>query len=274
MTKTLYLFILAALISCAAEKPQAAAAKNNNEPAATTQTTASTQAEQKVTVHPEHSDQPRDKVSIRNEQAIKESLKITLINKETGELRLARPDEIDLEIKEGERFNLVPEDPNKQVHIQELNLRDANGKKVKINLDRVTLIEYWNEDAMGTNQFWGKMREFEKKYADSDEIQILSIYHNPVYSGRETVAFGNQVVKRFEQPKNLYFDTLAVLPDQMYVPGGVSYLLIDHRRQMTHAGRGGFPACEQVFEAVDNALKFQRAVNPVETVTVNGVPNQ
>lgn len=216
----------------------------------------------------------KDKVSIQNEKAIKESLNITLVNKDTGETRPARADEIELTIQEGDRFNLVPSKPEQQVHIQKLSLRDAQGRKVDILLDKVTLIEYWNEDSMETNQFWGKMREFERKYAGSNEIQILSIYHNPVYGGRELVSYGTQMVKKYESPQNLYFDTLAMLPDNMYVPGGVSYLLIDHRRQLTHAGRGGFPACQQVFDAVDNALRFQRAMDPNQSVSVETVPNQ
>ncbi len=217
---------------------------------------------------------PKDRVSIQNEKAIKESLNITLVNKETGETRLARPDEIELDIKEGERFTLLPLKPERQIHLEKLKLRNAQGEKVEVPLNKVTLIEYWNEDSMETNQFWGKMREFERKYAGSDEIQLLSIYHNPVYGAREVVSYGNQIVKKYQAPQNLYFDALAALPDEMYVPGGVSYLLIDHRRQMTHAGRGGFPACEQVFDAVDNALRFQRAMDPDKQVAVETDPNQ
>lgn len=263
MTKLFTIILFAALFACAAEQPVSTEG----------QQTASKQTEPKTTVVPGR-DGPRDKVSLKNEKAVKESLKIQLVNKETGEIRYATPDEIELTIKEGERYTLIPESPEKQVHHEQLELRNSDGEKVAVKLDRVTLIEYWNEDAMGSNQFWSKMRDFERKYADNPQIQILSIYHNPVYSGREAIAYGNQIVKKYELPKNLYFDTMAALPDKMYVPGGVSYMLIDHRRQMTHAGRGGFAACEQVFEAVENALAFQRSRNPVSSVMVNGEPTQ
>lgn len=259
MVKNLTLTILLILFACTGDS---SVAETKEASTATTNQTTSTDS------------QAQDQISIQNKKAITESLKITLVNKETGETRLARPDEIDLSIEEKERFKLLPAKPEQQVHIQKLSLRDAEGRKIDIPLDKVTLIEYWNEDSMESNQFWGKMREFERKYADSNEIQLLSIYHNPVYGGRELVAYGNQIVKKYELPKNLYFDTLANLPDTMYVPGGVSYLLIDHRRQMTHAGRGGFPACEQVFDAVDNALRFQRTVDPDQNVSVETVPNQ
>jgi len=157
----------------------------------------------------------------------------------------------------GRRF--IPDyDERAAASFDELNVCDANGKKVKLDLNRVTLVEYWTKRANKHNKFWQKARELEKQYAEETGFQLISINHETEFNTPDKITGVLNYLKEqnLEKPKNLYFDLNDSFRDEFYVFGPVIYLLIDNRRQLTNAGRGEFDRTqEEVFDQIENALK-------------------
>ena len=186
----------------------------------------------------------------------KPKIMVELTHEETGEKKWV---EGEVEVIPGEKFLMRPIRPELDVNFDRVHLSDENSQRVKVDLDRVTLVEYWSADALEANKFWSQTRELERKYEDADKLQIVSINYDTVLSGKDQIEAAKETMQRFSPPKTLFFDFLDSFRDALPVPGPVSYYLIDHRRQMTHFGRGDIAATQKLFDAIENALIFQDA---------------
>lgn len=183
-------------------------------------------------------------------------LKVTLENEE-GERRTF-PAEI--EVTETGRYVMYPWQEEAQITWENLNIVNDKLEKVELPKDVVTLVEYWSADALDRNQYWSTFRQLEQEYAGSDELKLISIQHDSVLSGKAQVQQAQAFLENYTRPATLYYDLDDGLRDRLPRMGPVAYYLIDHRGQLTHLARGDAPVGAEVFEAVENALKYQEAV--------------
>lgn len=176
---------------------------------------------------------------------------ITIENKETGELKEV---EADVQLKSGETFFLPTYNPAAVASFENVDLVNQRDASVKVDLDRVVLIEYWSSDGLTQNQFWSQMREMEKKYKDNENIKFLSINFDTALDGDDQIASGLEAIKRFTPPEKVYFDLNDSFRDSFPVIGPTMYLLVDSRQQITFFGRGDNPRTQEVFDNVRDAL--------------------
>jgi len=151
--------------------------------------------------------------------------------------------------------------PESMAPYHKMNLVDLNGKKFVPESDKVTVIEYWSINSAPDNLFWGRARELERKYANDEKFQLLSINYDFGLSGknqREAVA---KFLEKYTMPKNVLIDADDGLRDIFLVNGPVAYLLINHKNVYTYTFRGDDPASVKFFEHVDNAVEF-KGMNP------------
>ena len=164
-----------------------------------------------------------------------------------------------MDIKEKRKIIAPIADPESEANIAALSLMDLKGNSVTPEIDRVTVIEYWSKDSHPDNLYWNRMRELEHRFEGSSEIQFISINYDYVRTGASHIEMVNDFLKSNTAPKNLYLDKDDGFRDVFYVPGPVSYLLIDHRKQYTNVGRGDDPETAKLFDKlVENAIEYQR----------------
>lgn len=182
--------------------------------------------------------------------------KITLIDEETGERR-----EVDGEIvvEEGERFTFYPAKDSSAASYENLDIVGSDGKKAEIPLGKVTILEYWSSDTMARNQYWNKMRELEREYQGSEEIQFISIYYDTTLRGEPQIAAAGEFLKNYSQPGLLLYDLDDGFRDKFWMPGPICYYLVDHRGQLVRAGRADSPETQTVFDGIKDALLHQDA---------------
>ena len=151
-----------------------------------------------------------------------------------------------------------------------LHLMDLEGKNVLPVLDRVTVIEYWTEASHGDNKFWNRMREMEQKYAGNPDVQFISINYDNVLNGKHHRAAVKEFLKKNTAPMNLLLDKDDGFRHFFFVPGPVSYALIDHRKQYTHVGRGDAPETAELFDTlIENAIKYMNFYKQQITIEKN-----
>ena len=189
------------------------------------------------------------------EKDFAKSLKVILVDPETGEKMEA---EATINVVEDGRYILYPEREEAKVSFEGVNLCDASGNPVTIPTGTVTVIEYWSTDGMSRNQYWNRLRALEAQYEGGKELNIYSINFDVSLSGKDQIQEASNFLKDFTPPKRLVFDLNDGIRDHFWVPGPVSYYLIDHRGQLTHAARGDSPAGQDLLDAIDNALLFQK----------------
>lgn len=198
-------------------------------------------------------------------EALAQDLKIMIVDPETGE---KIPVDAEARVIQGDSYIHYRENNKYALSLDEAVFYTKDLKPVKIPLDRVTVIEYWNEEAMKENQFWQRAREAEQHYG-SDVFSLFSVHHNQSLSGREQVESIDDVLADYSMPQNLIFDTMDVMRDKIVIPGPVSYYLIDHRRQVIRAFSGDDPEGWELFDKfLENSIIHQRIDRKQSSVQV------
>ena len=163
----------------------------------------------------------------------------------------------EVKIQETDRALVPYEDASSHADLSKVSLTDLQGVTVNPELKGVTIIEFWSARDNKDNMYWAKARELEQKYAENGAFQLISINHDPVQSGKRHRAAVAEYLKSVTAPKNIYIDRWDGFRDFFRVPGPVSYLLIDHRKQFINVGRGDDPDTIKLFEEhLPNALKY------------------
>lgn len=145
---------------------------------------------------------------------------------------------------------------------EECSLEGLDGKKDTIDLDRVTIVEYWSRKSMEHNLYWNKMRELEREYADSELVQFYSIcYDNalPSFILRKEL---KGYLENISAPKNLLIDKNHGVRDTFQIAGSVAYLLFNPHGQYVGIYRGDAPESRELFEKhLINSIENQRIWN-------------
>ncbi|PIE02374.1 MAG: hypothetical protein CSA81_07635 [Acidobacteria bacterium] len=156
----------------------------------------------------------------------------------------------------GRRF--IPEyKKEREVALKDCMFYDVTGKRVPILLDRVVLLEYWTKNTVKNNLYWEKVRALEEKYKEDPRFKVISIYHDASLFKNDQIPAKINELRQFKMPlsENLLFDIEEILREKVHLEGPSFYILIDHRQQATHGGRGDFETTQTVFDSIENALK-------------------
>lgn len=171
--------------------------------------------------------------------------------------------------EEGKIFEPAAQ-PESAADFAKLNLMDIDGNTVKPALDRVTVIEYWTMDSHRDNMFWNRMREMEQKFAGNPDVQFLSINYDNVLNGKSQRKAVKEFLGNVTPPQNLLIDKDIGFRHFFFVPGPVAYVLIDHRKQYTHVGRGDAPETAEMFDTlIENAIKYMNFYKQQVTIQEN-----
>ncbi len=197
-----------------------------------------------------------EKAKTKQDKTPEGDFKITLVDKETGERVEA---EAEIVVEEGEKFVFYPAKDSAAANFEGLTIVDAKGEKAEIPLGKVTILEYWSPDAMARNQYWNQMRELEREHQGSDAIQFVSIHYDTAVRGEAQIAAASNFLQNYSQPAHLLYDFDDGFRDRFYMPGPVSYYLVDHRGQLVQAGRADSPETQKVFDGIRDALLHQDA---------------
>lgn len=204
---------------------------------------------------------------IRPEDRVKgvPTVTIPLVHKETGEVREVEAKLVEVDKKE---YFLPNEDPSLHLDLTGKKLVNADGEKVELSNDRVTIIEYWSVDSIERNMYWSNMRYLERQHPP-EELQILSINYDMVQRGDAQIKQALKKLEKFTAPKNLLFDLNDGMRDVLpRIPGPASYFLIDLRKQITASGRGDRSDVEHLLKRLDDALIHQESQKNQGRVTV------
>jgi hypothetical protein len=162
-------------------------------------------------------------------------------------------------VKELDRVWVPYAKPESQANFDGVFLMDLEGNQVVPELGKVTIIEYWTEKSNETNLYWNRVRDLEKQYAGTDQLQVISIHYDPVKSGRELRESMPALLKKLTPPENVYLDPMISLREKFLIPGPIAYLLIDHRNQYVNGGRADNPKTTDLFDYfLDQSLKYQQ----------------
>lgn len=178
---------------------------------------------------------------------------VTVKHEETGEIKEI---EADVTLKEGEKYFLPSYNPAAAASFAKVDLVDENKSPVKVNLDKVYLIEYWAEEGLTRNLYWSQMRQMEAKYKDNEDIEFLSINYDTTFDGKEQIQAAQDRLKDFSTPANVLFDLNDSFRDSFPVTGPVTYILVDARKQIIKFGRADNPQTQEVFDNVRDALLY------------------
>ena len=205
-----------------------------------------------------HDDAKKKKLTSKDAEILKENMQFMVFDEELGRERPARPDEITVHIEEGDRYIIRPYLEENAVRTDHIKVFNEKAEMVKIPLDRPIVIEYWTGSGMERNQFWNRMRELEREHEGSELIRVISIFYDTGEEPRAKIELAGKELKNYTKPQNLYYDLLDGVRTDLQPPGPVSYFLVDQRKQMTHVGRGDFPATAQLFDAIQNAINYYK----------------
>jgi len=167
---------------------------------------------------------------------------------------------IEVESVEEVKRDLVHTDksPESYADFSKMNLRDLNGKDYTVPTDKVTVIEYWSIKSAPSNLFWARARELEKKYAQENGFQLLSVNYDYVRSGQIQIDAVKEFLTDYSKPEQVVIDADDGLRDIFLMRGPISYLLINHKGVYTYTFRGDDPDSAEFFEHVENAIDFMR----------------
>ena len=148
--------------------------------------------------------------------------------------------------------------PAPVVNFSMLRLVNMAGEKVELDPDRITIVEYWSRNSAKQSLYWNRMRELEHQYADSKEVQVISINYDYALGGEHQRLKAGEFLKDWTPPKELYFDTDDAMGEIFGVPGTMGYMLFSHKKEYLFVGRGDDPVAEKMFKILDSALESQR----------------
>ena len=159
--------------------------------------------------------------------------------------------------------------PESQAKFNELNLMDLTGNDVPtLGYGKVTVIEFWTEKSHPENLYWNRMRDAENVYAGREDIQFISINYDYSRPKKIHLLAMQEFVKKNTPPQTLYLDKDDGFRSFFYVPGPVSYLLIDHRGQYIYGGRADDPGTTVLFDRhIENCLGYMSLMQQQELVS-------
>lgn len=193
------------------------------------------------------------------------TVKIPLVHKDTGEVREVEAKVVEVDRKE---FFLPNADPNLHLDLTGYELVNADGEKVALTSDRVTIIEYWSVDSIESNMYWNRMRYLERETPE-EELQIISVNYDMVQRGETQINAALKKLETYTPPKTLLFDLNDGLRDFLpRVPGPASYYLVDLRKQITASGRGDRQDIDHLLKRLEDALIHQESQKNKGRVTV------
>lgn len=149
-------------------------------------------------------------------------------------------------------------DPKTVVNFDQAHLANLNRKPVTIDLDRVTVVEYWSRNANHSNLYWNRMRELEHKYAGSSEIQIISVNYDIALGGARQIKALGEYLKTHTPPKTLYIDRDDGIRDLFALTGAVAYMLFNHHGQYIYSARADDPSTEALFKKIEDTVNEKK----------------
>jgi hypothetical protein len=190
---------------------------------------------------------------------------IPLVHQETGEVREVEARVVQVDKKE---YFLPDPDPSMHLDLNGRTLVNADGEKVTLSSDQVTIIEYWSVDSIESNMYWNRMRYLEREHP-VENLQILSVNYDMVQSGKGQIAQALKKLENYTPPANLLFDLKDGMRDYLpRIPGPASYFLIDGRKQITASGRGDRQDIDHLLKRLEDALIHQDGMRNKGKITV------
>ena len=149
---------------------------------------------------------------------------------------------------------VVQVDPDYLTDFGVTNLVNMAGERVIPTLEKVTVVEYWSRKTAGNSLYWKRMRELEKRFKNSPDVEFISINYDHVYNGQEQRQMANIFVKELGAPATLYFDVDDGVRELFSLPGTMGYMLFDNYKRYLAKGRGDDPETVELFDKMEKAI--------------------
>ncbi len=186
-----------------------------------------------------------------------ETRRVTVVDKDgnkKGEL------DVQVETEEAGREIVVKVDPKDEVDFSKTYLVNMAGERVNIDLDKVTVVEYWSRTSAKNSLYWNKMRELEAKYKNSPDVQFVSINFDNTYNGKYQRQKADEFLQNYSRPEKLLFDVNGGVSEVFLLTGTSSYMLFDNFKRYLTSGRGDAPETMELFEKMEKAIEKKREI--------------